>query len=145
MEFVTKRTPSNAKCAWCRRRFKPKAVGRPAVYCSVSFRQRAYEKRRWTPYAAADAIALDMLPWAARKRLIQEVRREHMLELIKNGTVPLVEIAQIDGVLDAVPVPKRRPLLAEIEEKCRDRADDGGLATIARWRRSNPGIKTRRH
>ena len=55
-------------------------------------------------------------------------------ELIKNGRVPLVDIAQIDGVLDAVPVPKRRPLLAEIEEKCRDRADDGGLATIARWR-----------
>jgi hypothetical protein len=89
-------------------------------------------------------MALDMLPWAARKRLIQDVRRKHMLELIKNGTVPLVEIAQIDGVLDAVPVPKRRPLLAEIEEKCRDRADDGGLATIAHWRRSNPGIKKRR-
>jgi hypothetical protein len=108
-------------------------------------RQRAYEKRRWTPYSAADAIALDVLPPAARKMLTQEVRRKYMLELIKNGMVPLVEIAQIDGVLDAVPVPRRRPLLAEIEEACRNRADDGGLATIARWRRSAPGIKTRRH
>jgi hypothetical protein len=60
-------------------------------------RQRAYEKRRWTPYAAADAIALDVLPPAARKMLTQEVRRKYMLELIKNGMVPLVEIAQIDG------------------------------------------------
>jgi hypothetical protein len=109
------------------------------VYCSVSCRQRAYEKRRWSPYTAADAVALDVLPPAARKMLIQEVRRKYMLELIKNGTVPLIDIAQIDGMLDAVPIPKRRSLLAEIEERCRDRADDGGLATIAHWRRSTRG------
>ncbi len=53
-------------------------------------------------------------------------------ELIKNGRVPLVDIAQIDGVLDAVPVPKRTPLLAEIEEECRDRADDGGHWQLSR-------------
>jgi hypothetical protein len=93
-------------------------------------------KARWSPYTAADVVALDVLPPAARKMLIQEVRRKYMLELIKNGTVLLVDIAQIDGMLDAVPVPKRRLLLSEIEEKCRGRADDGGLATIARWRRS---------
>jgi hypothetical protein len=131
-----KATLPKRKCAWCKERFKPKTAGRPAVYCSVSCRQRAYEKRRWVSYGAMDAFALDTLPWPARQAMVEDIRRAHMLELIKNGAVPLVDVAQIDGVLDKVPAPERLPLLSNIESACRKRSDDEALATVTRWRLS---------
>jgi hypothetical protein len=136
MKVVTKRASPKAKCGWCGRRFKPKAIGRRPLYCCVSCRQRAYEKRRWAPYTASDALARDLLPPAARQAMVEDIRREYMLELVKNGTVPLVDTAQIDGVLDKVPAPERMRLLGKIEGECRKRGDEGALATIARWRLS---------
>ena len=49
--------PKPRKCAWCGKRFAPKPVGRPALFCSASCRQRAYEKRRLSQYSASDALA----------------------------------------------------------------------------------------
>jgi hypothetical protein len=34
------------KCLWCHRSFKPKTLGRPALYCKRSHRQRAVEVRQ---------------------------------------------------------------------------------------------------
>jgi hypothetical protein len=43
--------------------------------------------------------------------MIAEVRHAYMFELLWDGTVPLCDIARIDGVLDAVPPPDRMPWL----------------------------------
>jgi hypothetical protein len=45
-----------------------------------------------------DALKTDLLPFAARRRLTEEIRHEHIVELLKCGTVPLNDPAQIDGV-----------------------------------------------
>ena len=116
--------------------FKPKAGGRPAFYCSASCRQRAYEKRKWTPYSASDALARDLLPPAAAEKLRQEERRVYMLELVLTGTVPLLDVAQIDGILDQAKPQERQSLLRRIEDACRHRGDERGLSIIARWRLS---------
>jgi hypothetical protein len=126
--------PKPPKCAWCRKRFARKATGRPATFCSASCRQRAYEKRKWNPYSASDALARDLLPRAAREELRQDERRAYMIELIMNGTVRLSDPAQVDGILDGAVPQERIALLRKIEGACRRRADDGALATLARWR-----------
>lgn len=136
MKDVTKVHRRKQRCRWCRQFFKPKAGGRPPLFCGASCRQRAYEKRRWTPYSASDALALDLLPFGALRRISQSVRHAHMIELVMNGTVPLVDPAQIDGVLDQAKPQERTDLLQRIEGACRRRADDQSLATIARWRLS---------
>ena len=59
-----------------------------------------------------------------------------MLALIMNGTVPLTDPAQIDGILDIMKGPEQMPLLRKIEGACRRRADNDSLATLARWRLS---------
>ena len=61
------------------------------------------------------------------------VRLDHMIELLTNGTVPLNDVAQIDGVLDAVEPPKRMPLLRRIEQACQRRG------TKKRWASSGTG------
>jgi hypothetical protein len=48
--------------------------------------------------------------------------------------VPLVDPAQIDGLLDRKPPKDRRTLLDQIEGACRQRGGQIALATIARWR-----------
>lgn len=128
--------PKPPKCARCGKRFTPKPVGRPALFCSASCRQRAYEKRRLSQYSASDALALDLLPRAAQRKVVEEVRHAHMLALIMNGTVPLNDPAQIDGILDIMKGPEQMPLLRKIEGACRRRADNDSLATLARWRLS---------
>jgi hypothetical protein len=128
------RAVTKLKCLHCRKRFKPPPRGRTPLYCSASCRQRAYEKRKWTPYGARDALTLDLLPWAAKRYLERDVRHLHMIELIKHGTVPLVDQAQIDGLLDYVKTPERLPLLRQIEAACHRRGDEQALATITRWR-----------
>ena len=134
MKAVTKIGRQRQRCLWCRKTFKPKAGGRPALYCSASCRQRAYEKRKWTPYSASDALSRDLLPPAAALKLRQEERRAYMLELVLMGTVPLVDVAQIDGILDQAKPPERQSLLRRIEGACRRRGDDRGLSIITRWR-----------
>ncbi len=57
-----------------------------------------------------------------------------MVELIKRGVVPLVDTAQIDGMLDHMTPQDRLPALRQIEDACCKRGDDSALATIARWR-----------
>lgn len=137
MEPVMKAArPKPPKCAWCGKRFKPKTTGRPASFCSASCRQRAYEKRTWTPYSGPDAVARDLLPPVALRKVVEEVRHQQMLELIMNGTVPLRDPAQIDGILDKVKGPERMPLLRKIETACRLREDESALATLTRWRLS---------
>jgi hypothetical protein len=93
-------------------------------------------KSKWTPYSASDALSRDLLPPAAVLKLRQEERRVYMLELVLRGTVPLVDGAQIDGILDQAKPPERQSLLRRIEDACRRRGDEGGLSTIARWRLS---------
>jgi hypothetical protein len=135
MEPVTKAPlPKRPKCRRCGKGFKPKTTGRPALFCSASCRQRAYEKRRLSPFSASDALALDLLPRAAQRKVVEEVRLAHMLELIMNGAVPLKDPAQIDGILDRVKGPERMPLLRKIEGACQRRADHNALTTIASWR-----------
>jgi hypothetical protein len=68
------------------------------------------------------------------KRLVQEIRHKHMVELIKSGVVPLRDPAQIDGVLDGEKPKDRLHRLSNIEDMCRIRGDEEALATIARWR-----------
>jgi len=136
MEVVTKVGRRKQRCRWCRQFFKPKAGGRPPLFCSASCRQRAYEKRKWTPYSASDALARDLLPWAAAQRMRQVERHAHMIELIMTGVVPLRAPAQIDEVLDPATPQERTILLQRIEGACQRRADDQSLATIARWRLS---------
>jgi ribosomal protein L34E len=136
MKPVTKRSRPKPKCAWCGTRLKPQPAGRPALFCSASCRQRAYEKRKWARYSASDALALNLLPPAALRKVTEEARHKYMIELLANGTVPLDDTAQIDGVLDTVKPQKRLPLLGRIETACRHRADGKALATIARWRLS---------
>jgi len=34
------------RCAWCGTAFRPKTIGRRAIYCGRNCRQRAYEGRR---------------------------------------------------------------------------------------------------
>ena len=128
--------PKPSKCARCRKRFTSKPLGRPALFCSASCRQRSYEKRRLSQYSASDALALDLLPRAAQRKMVEEVRHAHILELIMNGMVPLNDPAQIDGVLDKVKGPEQMPLLRKIEGACRRRADNDSLVTLARWRLS---------
>jgi hypothetical protein len=99
---VTKRRPSKPRCQWCGKPFKPKPGGRPALYCKPACRQRAYEKLKWTPYSETDALALDLVPAAAMRRLVAQVCHQHMVDLLKHGVVPLLDPAQIDGVLDPV-------------------------------------------
>jgi hypothetical protein len=66
----------------------------------------------------------------------QAERHAHMIELMMIGTVPLVDPAQIDGVLDQAKPQERISLLRRIEAACRRRTDDASLSTIARWRLS---------
>jgi hypothetical protein len=137
MVDVTKpprRRPPKLVCGWCDKRFAPQITGRPPSFCSASCRQRAYEKRKWSPYSTSDDLALHLLPPAAQRRVIEEVRRAHMSELIVSGVVPLQDTAQIDGVLDAVKPRNRPSLLRRIEAGCRQRADDKALAIMAHWR-----------
>ena len=79
---------------------------------------------------------MDLLPRAAQRKMVEEVRHAHILELIMNGMVPLNDPAQIDGVLDKVKGPEQMPLLRKIEGACRRRADNDSLVTLARWRLS---------
>lgn len=81
-------------------------------------------------------VARDLLPPAALRKVVEEVRHQQMLELIMNGTVPLRDPAQIDGILDKVKGPGRMPLLRKIEAACRLREDESALATLTRWRLS---------
>jgi hypothetical protein len=136
MKHVTKPLSKPRICTWCRKRFKPKTIGRPALFCSPNCRQRAYEKRRWLPYSLEDALALSLLRPGARRKIEEEVRHEHMLELIMKGTVPLRDPDQIDGILDKVKDPERMPLLRKIEAACQRRSDENALATLASWRLS---------
>jgi hypothetical protein len=48
-----------ARCAFCKKAFKPPARGRPTRYCSASHRQRAYELRRIR--AAAETMTPSLL------------------------------------------------------------------------------------
>ena len=136
MEVVTKRARPKRRCQWCRNWFKPKSGGRPPVFCNPSCRQRAYEKRKWTPFTGLDALALDLLPAAAARRLRVAVRHDYMIELIMKGTVPLIDPDQIDGVLDPLKPQDRMALLRRIEDACRRRQNSESLQTIARWRLS---------
>lgn len=142
MEPVTKPARPKRRCQWCRKLFRPKSGGRPPVFCSASCRSRAYEKRKWSPYTASDALARDLLPSAAALRVRQAERQAYMIELLMNGTVPLVDPAQIDGVLDPLKPVERMPLLRRIEDACRGRQDAQALSTLARWRleRQEPGV-----
>ena len=131
--FVMKK-PSPRRCAWCKRPFKPKPRGRPSLYCKPACRQRAYEKRKWSPFSASDALSLDLLPRAALRKLQAETRYQYMIDLIKSGVVLLTDPAQIDGLLDPKPPEDRRSLLRQIEDACRRRGDEIAMSTIARWR-----------
>ena len=135
MKPVTKPS-SPRKCTRCGKRIKPKPAGRPASFCSASCRQRAYEKRKWTPYDKLDAAAWVVLPEGTRRKVTELVRLDHMIELLTNGTVPLNDVAQIDGVLDAVEPPKRMPLLRRIEQACQRRG------TKKRWASSGLALLT---
>ena len=133
MESVTKPKRRRPRCQWCKQAFTPKSggLGRRQLYCKPGCRQRAYEKRKWTPVAATDALALDLLPWATKRRLVEEVRHQHMGDLLKSGVVPLLDPAQIDGFLDQVKPPEeRRRVLNQIEDACRKRADDTALGGL---------------
>jgi hypothetical protein len=68
------------------------------------------------------------------RRLTDEIRHAHLVDLIKRGVVPLDNLAQIDGVLDHEKPQDRLPRLKEIETACRKRGDEKALAAIARWR-----------
>jgi hypothetical protein len=134
MEVVTKPKPQRRRCQWCRKPLKSKPRGRPQLFCGPSCRQRAYEKRKWTPYTALDALSRDLLPASAMRRLVQEIRHKHMIELIKTGVVPLRDPAQIDGVLDGEKPKDRLNRLNNIESTCQINGNEEALATIARWR-----------
>jgi hypothetical protein len=135
-EGVMKTVSPKRRCHWCREFFKAKTGGRPALYCSASCRQRAYEKRKWSPPTVEQALAWDLLPTAARRQLLQSERHAFMIELLMNGTVPLATLAQIDGVLDQAKPQERASLLRRIEGACKRREDDKALSVIARWRLS---------
>ena len=62
------------------------------------------------------------------------MRHQHMIDLVRKGVVPLVDPAQIDGILDAEKPPDRPHVLSGIEGACRKRDDETALKTIARWR-----------
>jgi hypothetical protein len=134
MEIVTKVRPRKRRCRWCKKHFQPKPAGRPGLYCSASCRQRTYEKRKWSEFSGLDALALDLLPWATQRKMIEQARHAHMIELLKNGTVPLTDIAQIDGVLDPLEPHRRMSFLKDIESRRRARNDDQALGIIAQWR-----------
>ena len=134
MKYVMKAArPKPPKCARCGKRFTPKPVGRPALFCSASCRQRAYEKRRLSQYSASDALALDLLPRAAQRKVVEEVRHAHMLALIMNGTVPLNDPAQIDGILDIMKGPEQMPCCGRL------RARVGAAPTMTLWPPSHAG------
>ena len=79
-----------------------------------------------------DALSLDLIPWAAKRKMVEQTRHAHMIELVTRGTVPLTDIAQIDGILDPLPPLDRLPLLRRIEQG--RRKDDQALGIIAKWR-----------
>ena len=133
-EIVTKFRPPKRKCNFCKKHFQPKSHGRPALFCSASCRQRTYEIRKWTEFSGLNALSLDLLPFAAKRKMVEQVRHAHMLELLKNGTVPLTDIAQIDGVLDPLEPHRRMSFLKDIESRRRARKDDQALGIIAQWR-----------
>jgi hypothetical protein len=84
-------------------------------------------------YYALDARAWDELPSATWRKVKEGVRHEYMIEVLANGTVPLNDVAQIDGVLDAVKPPERMPLLRRIEQACQRRVDSEALGIIRHW------------
>ncbi len=132
MKDVTKARPRKRRCRWCKKHFQPKPAGRPALFCSASCRQRTYERRKWTEFSGLDALSLDLIPWAAKRKMVEQTRHAHMIELVTRGTVPLTDIAQIDGILDPLPPLDRLPLLRRIEQG--RRKDDQALGIIAKWR-----------
>jgi hypothetical protein len=132
MEIVTKTRRPKRRCQWCKKHFQPKLTGRPALFCSASCRQRTYEKRKWSEFSMSDALSVDLLSVAAHRKLVEQARHAHMIQLLKEGTVPLIEPAQIDGVLDPLKPQDRMPLLREIES--RRRYDEKALGVIATWR-----------
>jgi hypothetical protein len=69
--FVTaKRT---AKCGHCRRRFRLKATGRPAVYCSPACRQWGYVKRKANRPHPVELLAGDLTHFRVREWLHREI------------------------------------------------------------------------
>ena len=58
-----------AKCARCGQRFKPKARGRPAVYCSPACRQTAYVKRQANRPHSLELLAKDLAHLQVREWL----------------------------------------------------------------------------
>jgi hypothetical protein len=66
-------------CAYCRRRFTRPARGRPAIYCSPSCRQRAYEQRCSARQGPVRLVGADIAAAHNRnevKRAVAEILRE---------------------------------------------------------------------
>jgi hypothetical protein len=125
----------------------PRKPGRAPVYHAVTPQCRmalcAAEpgaSTGWAEPPAAHVTCPECLRRLARLRSRdlagQAVRQRHghMIELLQKGVVPLVDSAQIDGLLDAEKPPARLGVLRRIEDACRKRKDDVALATIAKWR-----------
>jgi hypothetical protein len=134
MEIVTKIRLKKRRCQWCKKHFQPSPRGRPGLFCSAVCRQRAYEKRKWQGFSGSDALALDLLPSAAMKKLVQQVRHAHMFELLKSGAVPLTDVAQIDGFLDQLEPRRRMSFLRDIEDSHAVRNNEKALGIVAQWR-----------
>jgi hypothetical protein len=135
-KIVTKVRPRKRRCRFCKKHFQPKPMGRPALFCSASCRQRTYEMHKWTEFSGLNALSLDLIPFAAKRKMVEQVRHAHMIELLRNGTLPLTDIVQIDGVLDPLNPLGRMSLLKDIESRCRAHKDDQALGIIAQWRLS---------
>lgn len=89
---------SRKKCGYCGRRFKPKSVGRPAVFCSSSCRQRAYIRRKANRPHPVELLAKDLADLR-----FQQQRRAEMWQLLREA-----------GLVDEPsPPPLKRPSRAK--------------------------------
>jgi hypothetical protein len=133
-KIVTKVRPRKRRCRFCKKHFQPKPMGRPALFCSASCRQRTYEMHKWSEFSGLSALSLDLIPWAAKRKMVEQVRHAHMFELLKSGAVPLTDVAQIDGFLDQLEPRRRMSFLRDIEDSHAVRNNEKALGIVAQWR-----------
>ena len=75
----------SARCRFCKEKFKLRpGRGRPAIYCSPTCCQRAYERRKWQRPHPVDLLARDINTVQVKdlvRRIVREVLTEAGIDL----------------------------------------------------------------
>jgi hypothetical protein len=77
-----------------------------------------------------DALKLELLPFRARQHMVEQIRHEHMIDLLKRGVVPLLVLGG-DGDYPEVATSRRQVTVVIPVGRCQDCAGRRSL-TIGR-------------